>query len=844
MSRSDRGPKKFSFPLPRRSRTRTQKPLDDQEDDTDARSIPPSISGSIQPSRHEEPTSKAHEILGTSSSLHPSTPTPSLPPPSPGFISVVISETSAGSHVDDWNSVSAADDTRRPPMSRQPSSNVLGRIYSGERKWGSDHSASSHRLHPQTSNSTLRSHYDAKNSPLSISQQTSDSAIRDRALRRGRTPVLTDKGYDGYVANPVSPVILDEARKKEHKKGKPARLDLSRLFPKPKDSWDQRHGNAMLSPAKMVNSPAAMSVNSEYFHRSPSSDRTPQPTPNKLQKNKSSARRPPSPVRIIERDEYDNAKVHVRRPPKGVQHWFDALDEDSDESSEEMRQTSAPRGAVRSHGSSTQKAPVANASQSTRNSSYGSRSQNMPPTYKRDSFALEDIIDMRHLTSPSQYSVNTYHSQTSSKTKESLLAKTNLQDSSVLSFSSSEDEGDSGQFESTNAFNRQSMDSTDYTGDIVIGRAQTFDMRSPHRRQHSTGKMSTYSTSTNAATIDIMYTPEPPPLPTHRYSRNRTYSGGRRTSHMRQPSVILEDEDARPKITFDEPASPSNRSVMSSRTSASAPQPQTDASQRFMQVTAEEEALLELMRKKRAAMHKHCGSQADAHKQHKPGSQVSNCGHGKSAHSEQSPVRMDTRSRDRTTSSASAPHQPSARGRSAKVNSIVSASQLRDSSTSDAWSDRNHSPASRGRSPHFMTSHEFSGLHPSSPRSPTPAAGAASPTTTDHPSPLPSPLTPARYVSDRDVDVKVADSDTSNDLDDMPILDQGVIGVPPESIKSDSSRELGAHRRRRTASSDAEIKFPVPPTSHSFRDLASVSEGSSRPPSIVEPPAPKPRKGP
>lgn len=842
MSRSDRGPKKFSFPLPRRSRSRLQKPLDGDEHDPDSRSIPPSISGSMRPSRHDETTSKAHQILGTSASLHPSTPTPSLPPPSPGFMSVVISETSAGSHADNWNSPSAAEGARRPAaMSKQPSSNVLGRIYSGERKWGSDHSLSSQRLHAQTSSSTLRSHYDAKNSPLAISQQTSDSAIRDRALRRGRTPVLTDKGYEGYVASPVSPVILNEARKKDHKKGKPARLDLSRLFPKPRDGGDPRHSSAMLSPAKMVNSPAAMSINSEYFHRSPSRDHAAYAASKKLHKNHALARRPPSPVRRMERDEYDNAKVHVRRPPKGVQHWFDALDDDSEQSSEEMRQAPAPR-AVRSHGAPNHHPAATHASQSARHSSHGSRSQNMAPAYKRDSFALEDIVDIRHLTSPSQYSVNTYHSQTSSKTKESALSKNNLQDSSVLSFSSSEDEGDSSQFGSRNSFNRQSVDSTDYTGDIVIGRAQAYDMRSPHRRQHSTGKMSTYSTSTNAATIDIMYTPEPPPaLPTHRFSRNRTYSGSRRMSHMRQPSVILEDEDSRPKIAFNEPASPSNRSVISSRTSASAPQPHTDTSHKLMQVTAEEEALLELMRKKRAAMHKHCGSQAsanEAHGQQKPVSEAPR--HRDSKYGFQS---VDTRSGERTSSNASPPHQPSSRGRSAKVDRVISASQLRDSSTSDAWSDRNHSPASRGRSPHFFAaSSDFSGLYASSPRSPTPAASGTSPTTTDHPSPLPSPLTPSRYVSDRDVGVKVASSDTSNDLDDLPTLDQGVLDAPSESVKSDSSRELGAHRRRRTASSDAEIKFPVPPTSHSFRDLASVSEASSRPPSIVEPPAPKPQK--
>jgi hypothetical protein len=851
MSRNDRGPKKFPFALPRRSRSKPQKPC---ADDDDACSTPPSIPDSRRPSRHDETISKAHQILGTSASLHTSTPGQSFSSPSPEYVSLVISETSVGSQRDNWSSASTAEDTTRPAMSKQPSSSVLGRIYTGERKWGSDHSSTDYRLHPQTSNSTLRSHYDAKKSPLSISQQTSDSAIRDRALRRGRTPVLTDKGYDGYVASPVSPVILNEARKKEHRKSKPARLDLSRLFPKPRDGANQHHSNAMLSPAKMVNSPAAMSINSEYFHPSPSKYQPPQTAPNKLHKNKTSrhnasVRQGSSPVRRVERDEYDNAKVHVRRPPKGVEHWFDALDEDSEDSLEERQQAPAPR-AAHSHGVSDHNPSRTQTSHSMGNSQYGSRSQNLTATYKRDSFALEDIVDVRHLTSPSQYSVNTYHSQTSSRTKESALSKTNLQDSSILSFSSSEDEDDTNRSESRNTFNRQSIDSADYTGDIVIGRAQAHELRSPHRRQHSTGKMSTHSTSTNAATIDIMYTPEPT-LPAYRYSRNRTYSGGKRSSHVRQPSVILEDEDSRPRIAFNEPLSPSTRSVTSSRTSASAPQLQSDASRKFMQVTAEEEALLELMRKKRAAMHKHCGSQAsgnETHQQQKPAFESSGHAHGKSGLQSLNPPQpipirtVDTRSRERTSSSASLPHQPSARGRPTRVDGSISTSQLCDSSTSDAWSDRHHSPASRGRSPQcFVASSDFARRRASPPRSLTPVAGGTSPTTTDHPSPLPSPMTPGRYVDDLDVNVKVANSDTSNDLDDMPALDQGVVGAPPDSVKSNSSRELSVHRRRRTASSDADMTFPVPPT-HGIRDLTPVSEASSRPPSIVEPPAPKPQK--
>ena len=130
----------------------------------------------------------------------------------------------------------------------------------------------------------------------------------------------------------------------------------------------------------------------------------------------------------------------------------------------------------------------------------------------------------------------------------------------------------------------------------------------------------------------------------------------------------------------------------------------------------------------------------------------------------------------------------------------------------------------------------FSQVDPFPPTSPTLAASIASPTTTDHPSPLPSPMTPALYTDDQDV-VKVASSDTSNELEEFPMLDQGVISSPPERMKDEPF-----HRRSRTASSPTAISFPVPPTSTGFRDLAPVSEASSRAPSIVEPPVPKPSK--
>ncbi|EAT86054.2 hypothetical protein SNOG_06223 [Parastagonospora nodorum SN15] len=326
----------------------------------------------------------------------------------------------------------------------------------------------------------MRSHYDAKSSPLSISQQTSDSAVRDMALRRGKPQVVVpDYNSNGYIVSPVSPVIQEEARRKDMRKSKPARLDLSKLFPKPRGGEGSNHSRALLSPAKMVNSPAALSITSEYqFPRPMTRDPTPNPQsqvkPKKLQRKQQSApETPTSPVRMHKRDEYDNAKINVRRPPKGVQHWFDALDEDSDEATEGTEQSHAVgAGRPYDHAVHPYKASLDQVV-SRGSTQQASRSHYLAPAGSRDTFSHEDLVDVTRLTSPSQYSLQ------STKTKESALSKPNLQDSSVLSFSSSEDEGDNARATQRTVPVRKSLDMNDDSGEIVIGQAQAYEAFRP-----------------------------------------------------------------------------------------------------------------------------------------------------------------------------------------------------------------------------------------------------------------------------------------------------------------------------------------------------------------------------
>ncbi|KAJ4359082.1 hypothetical protein N0V95_002476 [Ascochyta clinopodiicola] len=752
----------------------------------------------------------------------------------------------------DRSSATLADHARRPAMSRRPSSNILGNTSGGTTRRGSDNSSASYRLQPQTSNSTMRSHYDAKASPLSISQQTSNSAVRDMALRRGKPQVGTDAR--GYQASPLSPMM--DAGKREHRKSKPARLDLSKLFPKPKTGNGNNYSNQLLSPAKMVNSPAAMSMNSEYFAQPMTREPTPGPkghaklTQHATRRHAEHAPMPTSPKRIFKRDDFDNAKVHVRRPPKGVQHWFDALDEDSDEAQEEAR---APMYAPQARPpSNTTKSPLRRTSFSgiypeTATSHPAPRTQKSVPGFNSDSFSHEDIIDIQGLTSPSQFSL---HTQNSTKTKESTLSKRNLQDSSCLSFSSSEDELDDDRHVMRNFAVRNSLNMDDDAGEIVFGQAQAFEVRS--NRMPFERKLSIMSTSTNAATIDIMYTPEPvfPP----NFSRLGSYSGSRRSSHFRQPSIILEDEDDRPRTAAHAPPSSSAYSTHSMRTSVSEPQPRSQATDRkMMSVTPEEEALLELMRKKRASMAKQSStSMSKAYieqedERRKAVESLQKTGRSSTFATETpvvSPVRvveMKSRRKSLAASSSSSLHlTPPPRGRPAKTNHDAHMfSTLRDSSVSD--NESFSFPVARGSLPHHLPAPgALSPLDPFPPISPSHTASLTSPTTIDHVSPLPSPVTPGLRIGGTHDIVKIASSDTSADSEDIAILETD---LPVHIIKAAKSVEAleSNHQRRRTASSGADMSFPVPP-SFGAKELAAVSEASisSRAPSIVEPTCPLP----
>ncbi|KAF2739618.1 hypothetical protein EJ04DRAFT_508506 [Polyplosphaeria fusca] len=872
-----RGPK-FSFPIPgRKSRKKVEadSPLDD------TRSIPSIQSTSEWPPRTEDSSSlsKAHRLLGAVP-VPSSSKSQSSVPQSPGYMTITVSEASFGSEYTDKLSSTAVDDgafypAKRTGMVSRSSSNVLGQTYRDDGRRASNCSSMmSRRLHPQTSNSTMRSYYDPQKSPLSVSQQTSDSAVRDMALRKGMTPVSSNTNLPLTASRP-SRSTADEVKRQARK---PARLDLSKLFPKPRTAGGIERAEPLLSPSKLVNSPSAMSTASEFFPRPMTREPTPTPnmkghakltkTPRRQQKDPSHHQRPTSPVRMQKRDTYDNAKINVRRPPRGIQHWFEGLDEESeDDTDDEPTPVHAP-APMKPNG--TILAP-------TRKSSLGrimqdhNASSSRQPTYanpmsSQDYLVFPNPLQCHQLNSPSQFSIQT---QESNKTKDSTFSRANLQDSSVLSISSSESESEGEERRRKNKIDvRKSLDVGEDHGEIIIGRAQAFDVRPrpPHRTQ-SAGKISMMSTSTNAATIEVMYTPEPYTTSFPFTSRHSGYgsrrssqwsSQDRKSGHYRQPSTIHEDDPKRPKTSGERPLSPSSTSMASAQS-----EPRLASDQhKLMAVTAEEEALLEMMRRKRAAMAKHSFSEGfktamlveEARQLTPPELRSPRTSAFLTMDSPSlSPARRNTASSRKSVANTMTPLllPVPTRGRPTNAPDLSGAgtSMLRDSSSCDP--DRTDASFSASETssnryahlaPHLLSPPpEFSPLDASFASQTPTTASIASPATTDHASPLPSPVTPGFRTGDSElyVNVKVAGSEPSydgeRDDDTMPVVETGIIVPPSGSIKPTSPSTLPAHQRRRTASSGADVAFtprakpsplPLKSSTPESYDLAPVSETS------------------
>jgi hypothetical protein len=188
-----------------------------------------------------------------------------------------------------------------------------------------------HQIPRAPSNSTLRSHYEASQQPLAVSQQTSSSAAaaREMGLRKVSSGVASNRNDVETSGRPLKSALKHPSHEPEYMERPVSKKEGSR---KPKFggifSKHQPQNRGLLPPSRNGSS-LSVATSSQPCSRSPSfghsSEALVSPAPESVSTD--STTRP----KVFENDVFDSAKVHVRRPPKGIQNWFDGVDISSDE---------------------------------------------------------------------------------------------------------------------------------------------------------------------------------------------------------------------------------------------------------------------------------------------------------------------------------------------------------------------------------------------------------------------------------------------------------------------------------------------------------------------------------
>ncbi|KAF2717005.1 hypothetical protein K431DRAFT_316133 [Polychaeton citri CBS 116435] len=448
---------------------------------------------------------------------------------------------------------------------------------------GSSAASSRKSVRHESSSSTLRSYYDAAHQPLTISQQTSASAVRDMALRKG-SPTVVDANRDSHsFRRPLKSALKKETSSitsnsfvDQQDRKKPKRLDLANLFPRP--SATHRH---MLSPSKITRSPSTMTNDSDYFSPNDSYTNGSRYDISKLTKTPSINSTSTTREKVFEKDIFDNTKRNVRRPPKGIQNWFDGFEISSDEEEKSISSVHELPAALPSTYSPWPAMNGLETSQDGRTTvSKGALRPRRPSEDSRMTVTTESHSSSR---APSR------------RKGESRLATSRLQDESVLSLSSEEDEDDGYVTEKPDTRQSLGVESDISAHDFVLQHAESVDVLRPTvpPRQLQHKKDTTHARPVVTST-----------------AKDEQVSNGR---SLRTPSQSTSTTDhaetASRKIQgileyYSSPRSESHASQQSNRSSAyveNLDAHQTESS-RLMAVTDEEMALLDMMRRKRAAM--------------------------------------------------------------------------------------------------------------------------------------------------------------------------------------------------------------------------------------------------
>lgn len=451
--------------------------------------------------------------------------------------------------------------------------------------------------HQQSIESLNREYYDPSKQPLYVSQQTSASAVRDMALHKGSPKVheMASNQPHSKHARPASNAQYGDSSKK------PRKLDLSSLFPRPSPS--SAH---LLSPAKYSSSPSALTESTEFFpqdtvraeiRRSGANGRyETHKSPNPSTEAASTPR-----VKIFEPDIYDNTKTHSRKPPKGIKNWFDGFDISSDEEEDEPVELPAnpPRPSVEGIPSDFSPYGVSAPERTPVNGTYPARAMQ------------SHLYPIDPARAAGRHRVHSRSSESSTVTEdssgvagghkrggESRLAHSRLDSQSVLSLSSESEE--EREVLSTVRDSRYANEDGETLGPNLpspvprpLNNSQTSIQRGGLRASESTAQ-----TTSGSIPIRLRDSTAAPMAVEDSVDRSEAKPLLPRAS----PSTSNEAEPLPAKSRTTTRSGQEREGLKSAggETSSSAP---SDASH-VMAVTEEEMMLLELMRKKRAAMQK------------------------------------------------------------------------------------------------------------------------------------------------------------------------------------------------------------------------------------------------
>jgi hypothetical protein len=496
----------------------------------------------------------------------------------------------------------------------------------------------SHRnnLSSKTSHSTLHSHFEA-------AQQNSSSGARDMGLRKVRSGVPSSKSGVESNGRPLKSAMRRPSNDPEPAVRPASKKEGGMRMPK-FSNFLPRHNSSnrsLLQPSQLSQYGSSLSVTSaspaNANLRSPSfshSDALLSPASGSITSD------PTMRPKVFETDVYDASKLNVRRPPKGIQNWFDGVDISSDEDDKPTGETipsnfspyqdlshqptrhSETRGSDRNNSSASHSAhPDAESRRSGRQSNrpvYAQRDisdafveenaiaidlarQRMKNNKKasqphassrRDSYAPSSFSHAQSIMSGAYDGMSDYNSMMK-RDRDSRVAHSRRGDESVLSLTDNSDDDRRPRHprESVGADSR-------YTADL--GEASPVSVRRPstaprpYMSKRSNTRDSNITTQTSGS-IPIHWSNDDPmpALPRratgdsmvdHTSEALRRLIGrenSQRTRQSRAPSSRYESEGSATGETID--SMPSDIS-------------------RMMAVTEEEMALLEMMRLKRAAM--------------------------------------------------------------------------------------------------------------------------------------------------------------------------------------------------------------------------------------------------